>query len=90
MQTGPDHRRALAVPPVDEFQEALDQLFGVGVRSLRMEEAVFEAMLEGWERQQRSRMLRDTTIRSALALVRRVCESTEAWPWQADAIPASV
>jgi integrase/recombinase XerC len=82
MQAGSDHRRVAAAPPVDGLQDALDRLFGVGVRPLRMEEAVFEAMLEGWERQQRSRMLRDATIRSGLALVRRVCESTESWPWR--------
>ena len=60
----------------------LDRLFGDGVRPLRMEEAVFEAMLEGWARQQRSRMLREATIASAIALVRRVRVVAERWPWE--------
>lgn len=68
--------------PVSRVELALDRLFGTGVRPLRMEEAIFVAMLEGWERQQRSRMLRTTTIGSGLALVRRVCEQVEAWPWE--------
>jgi hypothetical protein len=37
-------------------------------------------MLDGWARQQRSRMLREATIRSAVALVRRVREAVERWP----------
>ena len=32
------------------------------VRPLRIDDAIFEAMLEGWARQQRSRMLREATI----------------------------
>jgi site-specific recombinase XerC len=60
----------------------LDRVFGDGVRPLRLEEAVFEAMLEGWARQQRSRMLRPTTIASGVALVRRVRDGAERWPWQ--------
>jgi integrase/recombinase XerC len=64
-----------------EVDVQLDRLFG-GVRPLRLEESVFEAMLEGWQRQQRSRMLRPSTIRSGVALVRRVREHAEAWPWE--------
>ena len=61
---------------------ALDRLFGVGVRPLRIDEAVFEAMLEGWARQQRSRMLREATIRSGVGLVARVRAASERWPWE--------
>ncbi|MEV0732315.1 tyrosine-type recombinase/integrase [Polymorphospora sp. NPDC050346] len=46
------------------------------------EPAVFEAMLAGWEQQQRSRFLRPDTIRSRLALVRRFAEFTNQYPWQ--------
>jgi integrase/recombinase XerC len=67
---------------VDELDVALDRLFGDGVRPLRMPEAVFEAMLVGWARRQRSRMLREATIRSGIALVRRVRVAAEAWPWE--------
>lgn len=68
--------------PGEAVEVALDRLFGTGVRPLRLEAAVFEAMLEGWERRQRSRMLRETTIRSAARLVRRVQVSAERWPWE--------
>jgi integrase/recombinase XerC len=66
----------------DDVDGVLDRLFGVGVRPLRIDEAVFEAMLEGWARQQRSRMLREATIRSGVKLVRRVREAAERWPWE--------
>lgn len=64
------------------MEAALDRLFGAGVRPLRLEAAVCEAMLEGWARRQRSRILRETTIRSAVRLVRRVQASAERWPWE--------
>jgi integrase/recombinase XerC len=66
----------------DELEGALDGLFGSGVRPLRLEEAVFEAMLSGWERQQQSRMLRAGTISAGLKLQRRVVAAVEAWPWE--------
>ena len=40
----------------------MDRLFWEGVRPLRLEDAVFASMLDGWKRQQRSRMLRPATI----------------------------
>lgn len=49
---------------------------------MRLEEAVFEAMLDGWARQQRSRMLREATIRSGVRLVERVRCGAERWPWE--------
>ena len=45
-------------------------------------ESVFEAMLEGWERQQRSRFFRATTIAPRLRLVRRFSEFCGQYPWQ--------
>lgn len=46
------------------------------------ESAVFEAMLEGWSRQQRTRFLNeDGTIGPRVALVRRLAEFTNAYPW---------
>lgn len=42
-------------------------------------------MLAGWERQQRTRFLKDDgTIRPRLTLVRRMAEFTNAYPWQWD------
>lgn len=74
-------RRALDDSDVG-LDAALDRLFGDGVRPLRMDEAVFEAMLEGWARQQRARMLQPMTIASGVAVVRRVRDSAERWPWE--------
>lgn len=52
-----------------------------GVVHLDEERAVFEAMLTGWERQQRSRMLGETTVRSRDRLVRRFTEFAQSYPW---------
>ena len=53
-----------------------------GVVHLDPEQAVFQAMLAGWERQQRTRFLKDATIGPRVMLVRRVAEFTNAYPWQ--------
>jgi site-specific recombinase XerD len=53
-----------------------------GVALLDPAPRVFEAMLAGWARQQRARMLRETTIGPRLALVRRMVEFTGEYPWQ--------
>lgn len=53
-----------------------------GVTHLDPTGAVFEAMLEGWERQQRSRFLRASTIGPRLRLVRRFAEFSGQYPWQ--------
>jgi len=52
-----------------------------GVVHLDEERAVFEAMLAGRERQQRSRMLGEATVRSRERLVRRFTEFAECYPW---------
>jgi site-specific recombinase XerD len=46
------------------------------------EPAVFEAMLEGWERQQRSRVLQEDTISGRVGLVRRLSSFSGLYPWQ--------
>ena len=48
------------------------------VAHLNEETAVFEAMLTGWSRQQKSRMLGDSTVAARVQLVRRF---TETYPW---------
>lgn len=53
-----------------------------GVRHLDEATAVFEAMLEGWKRQQDSRYLREQTITPRLRTVRRFAEFTGQYPWQ--------
>ena len=67
---------------LDEVDAVLDRLFGFGVRPLRLEEAVFEAVLDGWRAQQRSRANKDQTIETGVGLVRRLREHAEAWPWE--------
>jgi site-specific recombinase XerD len=53
-----------------------------GVTHLDPESAVFEAMLEGWALQQRTRFLKAETISSRLRLARRVAEFANEYPWQ--------
>lgn len=52
-----------------------------GVVHLDEPSAVFEAMLSGWARQQRSRLLAEGTIAPRLLLVRRFCEFAGSHPW---------
>ena len=52
-----------------------------GVTPLRPEPALFEAMLEGWGRQQRSRRLSGPLAGSRERLVRRFQVFTMPWPW---------
>lgn len=44
--------------------------------------AVFEAMLEGWRRQQSARYLKGATIGPRLRLIRRMALFTGLYPWQ--------
>jgi integrase len=60
---------------------ALESVFGVGVRPLHLEDAVFDAALEGWRNQQAARGLERSTIRGRAWLVRRVCDDLATWPW---------
>jgi site-specific recombinase XerD len=52
------------------------------VRYLDPAPAVFEAMLEGWVRQQRTRFLKDSTIQSRTDLVHRFADFTNQYPWE--------
>ncbi|MCP9276333.1 tyrosine-type recombinase/integrase [Mycolicibacterium arenosum] len=52
-----------------------------GVVHLDEPGAVFEAMLAGWGRQQKSRLLADSTVAARLALVRRFAAFAQAHPW---------
>lgn len=53
-----------------------------GATPLRPESALFEAMLEGWARQQASRRLSESLIVGRERVVRRFAVFTGAWPWQ--------
>jgi integrase/recombinase XerC len=53
-----------------------------GVVHLRPEDAMFEAMLRGWQAQQIARGLREDTIAPRERLVRRFAAFTNAYPWQ--------
>jgi site-specific recombinase XerD len=54
-----------------------------GVVPLDPEQAVLQAMLAGWARQQQTRFLNDrATISPRLSMVRRLVEFTNAYPWQ--------
>jgi integrase/recombinase XerC len=51
-----------------------------GVIHLDEEAAVFEGMLEGWARQQKSRLLGDSTVSTRLSLLRRFADDVESYP----------
>src|SRR5260370_37496733 len=53
-----------------------------GAVPLRPEPALFEAMLEGWRRQQAGRRLSGPLVEGRVRLVRRFAAFTGAWPWQ--------
>jgi integrase/recombinase XerC len=53
-----------------------------GVRQLRPEDAMVEAMLRGWQAQQAARGLRAETIGYRQRLVRRFMAFTNEYPWQ--------
>jgi len=53
-----------------------------GATPLRPEPALFEAMLDGWRRQQAARRLSGPLIEGRVRLVRRFQAFTGAWPWR--------
>lgn len=52
-----------------------------GVFHIHQEDAVLTAMLSGWQRQQRSRNLQESTIRSRVSAVRLFIKYTNEYPW---------
>jgi hypothetical protein len=73
---GEGRRRRLDLPG------AAHLVLAEGVVHLDEAAAVFQAMLDGWARQQRSRLLADETVRGRLELVRRFQAFTGEYPWQ--------
>ena len=53
-----------------------------GVAYLDPATAMYRAMLEGWEIQQRSRMLKKLTIKGRVRLIERFMEYADLYPWQ--------
>lgn len=54
-----------------------------GVSFLREEDAVFEAMLQGWEAQQRGgRNLREASVRTVVRAVKQFQGFVGQWPWE--------
>jgi site-specific recombinase XerD len=68
--------------PRVEVPGAAHLVLAEGVAPLHPEEAVFEAMLEGWRVQQQSRYLKASTIEDGLAVVRRFAGFTNEYPWR--------
>lgn len=58
-----------------------ESLLAGGVSLLAPEETVFTSMLDGWEVQQRSRMLVASTIKQRAFAVRRFHRFTGEYPW---------
>jgi integrase/recombinase XerC len=54
----------------------------MGCGPLHLEQALFDAILAGWVRQQRSRLLSERTIGPRERLVRRLLEHAGVWPWE--------
>jgi integrase len=67
---------------VADVDAALARVFGVGVRPLHLEQAVFDAMLSGWRSQQVARYIKAKTIEANESGVRRFAEHVGCWPWE--------
>jgi site-specific recombinase XerD len=65
-----------------ELPGSARQLLADGVSFLHPEDAVLEAMLEGWATQQRSRLLAATTVENRGFTVRRLVAFTNEYPWR--------
>jgi len=71
------------VSRVADLEGAAHLVLADGVAQLDPAPAVFEAMLEGWTRQQRTRFLKwEGTIKPRLSLVRRFASFTGQYPWE--------
>ena len=65
-----------------EVPGAVPLSLAAGVVHLDEPTAVFEAMVSGWERQQKSRLLGDATVAARLALIHRFAAFVGTHPWQ--------
>ena len=69
-----------------DLDGAAHLVFTDTVVPLHPHEAVFDAMLVGWHRQQRSRLLTPGTVENRVGIVRRFQAFTNSWPWAVDAV----
>jgi len=67
---------------MDDLRASGRSVLASNVVALDPAQALLEAMLEGWGRQQRARFLREATITARLRLVRRFVEFSGLYPWQ--------
>jgi integrase/recombinase XerC len=65
-----------------DVDTALARVFGAGVRPLHIEEAVLEAMLDGWRAQQTARYLKPKTIQHNERGVRAFVGHVGRFPWE--------
>jgi hypothetical protein len=65
----------------DDVEAALARVFGAGVRPLRFEEALFDAMLDGWRAQQAARYLKPKTVKADVQAARSFSAHADCWPW---------
>ena len=65
-----------------EPEGAASLMLVAGVQHLDPAGAVFDAMLAGWVRQQRARLLAEATVKANVASVRRFAVFTNDYPWQ--------
>jgi integrase/recombinase XerC len=85
MQRGREAGEGAVERPV-ELHAALAQVFGAGVRPLHFEQALLDAVLQGWQNQMSSRNLTPRTKSGRLGLVRRAVREIGVWPWEWRAI----
>lgn len=67
---------------VDGLEGAARFVLVDGVSYLDPATAVFEAMLDGWQRQQRVRFLKASTIKGRVELVQRLATFSGQYPWE--------
>ena len=67
--------------PREGSGRALARVFGAA-RPLRLPEAVFDAVLDGWRVQQATRHLESGTIKQRTDLVCRAIGHLGEWPWE--------
>ena len=72
--------RKTGTQPFDRPGDALARVFG-GARPLRLPEALFDAVLEGWRVQQASRHLEPKTVKQRTDLICRAVRHLGEWPW---------
>lgn len=75
-------RSPFGVYSPEDAEVALGRVFGAGVRPLHLEQALWEAMLEGWTAQQIARYFKPKTIKANLQAARSFAAFTGRWPWQ--------